>query len=464
MKPPVKRIIQLGCLVLLGVVVVFLVIQMLLNFGDVAAAVGGTLAALRSIVVGCVMAYLLYPLARLAEQFLLAHKVRRKPARAFSTLFALLILLILLVMFAYFIIPQLVVSLPPLVQNLPAMIERFYAQVSGFLSDHGISSDILDDLFRRVEKFFQTWLRDDPFSRILELAGRIRSAAKNILNFIIGIIVMVYVLSGRDQFVGQAKKLLFALCRKRSTCNRILVHFRAINRIFSGFVSGKLLDSLIIGILCGIGLSILRIPYVPLISVIIGITNIIPVFGPFFGAIPSALLLLLTDPGKCLIFIIFIVVLQQIDGNVIGPKILGDSTGLPAFWVLFALLLFNHLMGFWGMLLGVPLFASFSYLFWEGVNTLLRKKKLPVTTGAYLNVKEIGEDGHFTALEHAPIVFPPLLFGEDSLLSRLKARLARAQESEDEADGPEEDFRAGEEPSGPADAPAEDEAPGRSER
>ncbi|MFR6378849.1 MAG: AI-2E family transporter [Evtepia sp.] len=119
-----------------------------------------------------------------------------------------------------------------------------------------------------------------------------------------------------------------------------------INRIFTNFVSGKLLDSLIIGLLCAACLAILRIPYAGLISTIVGITNIIPVFGPFFGAIPSAFLLLLTDPYKCLVFLIFIVILQQVDGNIIGPKILGDSTGLSAFWVLFSLLLFNHLMGF----------------------------------------------------------------------------------------------------------------------
>ncbi|MFQ9412205.1 MAG: AI-2E family transporter [Evtepia gabavorous] len=153
----------------------------------------------------------------------------------------------------------------------------------------------------------------------------------------------------------------------------ILKHLRAINRIFSGFVSGKLLDSLIIGIICGICLSLLHMPYAMLISVIVGITNIIPVFGPFFGAIPSAFILLLTDPGKCLIFIVFVIILQQVDGNIIGPKILGDSTGLSAFWVLFALLLFNHLMGFWGMLLGVPLFASFYYLLREFINARLRK-------------------------------------------------------------------------------------------
>ena len=441
MKPPVKKILFYGCFVLLSVVAVFLVIQFLLHFGDISAALGETVAALRAIVLGCVMAYLLYPLARFAEHFLLAHKVKKRAARTLSSMFALLVLLVLLVMFAYFIIPQLVVSLPPLVQSLPSMLDRFYIRLSGFLSGHGVSTDVLDDVFRRIETFFRGWLQDDPLSRVLDLAGRIKDAAQSVLNFVIGIIVMVYVLSGRDDFISQGKKFLFAVCRNRNICNHILTHLRTINSIFSGFVSGKLLDSLIIGILCGICLSILRIPSVPIISVIIGVTNIIPVFGPFFGAVPSALLLLLTDPGKCLIFIIFIVVLQQIDGNVIGPKILGGSTGLPAFWVLFALLLFNHIMRFWGMLLGVPLFASFAYLLRELINFLLRRKGLPVNEKAYLNIESIDESGRIRYQKASVIDFPPLFRGEDSLLARLRRNLKKRSDrardpADEEEDGP----------------------------
>ena len=171
------------------------------------------------------------------------------------------------------------------------------------------------------------------------------------------------------------------------------------------------LDSLIIGIICGICLSLLHMPYAMLISVIVGITNIIPVFGPFFGAIPSAFILLLTDPGKCLIFIVFVIILQQVDGNIIGPKILGDSTGLSAFWVLFALLLFNHLMGFWGMLLGVPLFASFYYLLGEFINARLRKKSLPLETQEYVHVSGIDEKGSISYLPPPVIEFHPLFRG-----------------------------------------------------
>ena len=215
------------------------------------------------------------------------------------------------------------------------------------------------------------------------------------------------------------------MCKNRSTCDTILKHVRVINRIFGGFVSGKLLDSLIIGILCFVVLSILNMPYTMIISLIVGITNIIPVFGPFFGAIPSAILLLLTNPAKCLVFIIFILILQQVDGNIIGPKILGDSTGLPAFWVLFSLLLFNHLMGFWGMLLGVPLFASFYYLLREFINAKLGKKDLPKATQDYINVSGIDEDGTLHYTEPKRIQFYPLVKGDNSYWAQFRAWLDR---------------------------------------
>ena len=438
MRPRNKRILSWAGLVLLGIVAVFIVIQALLHFGDITAALRGVVTALRAIIVGCVLAYLLYPLARFAEQFLLYHKVKKKAARTLSTLFALLILMVLLLMFAYFIIPQLVVSLPPLLQNLPSMIESFDSQITQFLAEHGVSTDVVSDVFQRVEDFFKGWLQDDPLAALAEVLTRAKNAAQGVLHFIIGIIVMVYVLLGRDQFVGQGKKLLYATVKRRTTCNAILYHLRNINKIFSGFVSGKLLDSLIIGIICGVVLSILRMPYTPLISVVVGVTNIVPVFGPFFGAIPSALLLLLTDPGKCVIFLIFIVILQQVDGNIIGPKILGDSTGLSAFWVLFALLLFNHIMGFWGMLLGVPLFASFYYLLREFINAKLKKKDLPEASEDYVKIMGISPSGTITYAEPKGVQFPALFKGEDSLFSRLKRRMNQAEKSPEDLPSPDD--------------------------
>ncbi len=435
MKLPIKKLLLYGGLLLLALAVVFLVIQALLNLSGLAAGLKGILDSLRAIVLGCVMAYLLYPLTRFAEQFLLYHKVTPQAARVLSTTFSTCVLLALIVLFAYFIIPQLVFNVPPLIQSLPSMVTDFSRQVSEYLAAHGQSTEIITSFSDKIATAFNQWLQADPLSALMDLAGRVATAARGVLNFIIGIIVMVYLLMSRDQFIGQGKKLLFALCKKRATCDVILKHLRAINQIFSGFVSGKLLDSLIIGIICGICLSLLKMPYAMLISIIVGITNIIPVFGPFFGAIPSAFILLLTDPGKCLIFILFIIILQQVDGNIIGPKILGDSTGLSAFWVLFSLLLFNHLMGFWGMLLGVPLFASFYYLLREFVNSRLRQRDLPVRTKDYIHVAGIEENGTITYLPPPAIQFQPLFRGEDSLWARLR-RKGRPAEKDDPSEPP----------------------------
>lgn len=441
---PIKKILLYSCLALLGIVVVFLVCRALLDMENIGDSIRGIFDSLRAILLGCVMAYLLYPLARFSEQFLLYHNVKKKTARAMATGFSTFVLLLLIVLFVYFIVPQLLFNLPSLVESIPGMIRDFSNRLADYLQSHGQSVEILQKVSDRVTESFNAWLQEDPLSALVDLASRVAAVAKSLLNFIIGIIVMVYLLMSRDQFVGQGKKILFALCRNRRTCDTILKHLRVINVIFSGFVSGKLLDSLIIGIICGVCLTILQMPYVLLISVIIGITNIIPVFGPFFGAIPSAFLLLLTDPKKCLIFIIFIVILQQVDGNVIGPKILGDSTGLSAFWVLFALLLFNHLMGFWGMLLGVPLFASFYYLLREFVNARLRKRNLPVATQEYVNIGGIDERGTITYIVPKTIQFRPLFRGEDSVWNRMRQGLKRpffgkkSPSKEEEDTGPDE--------------------------
>ena len=153
--------------------------------------------------------------------------------------------------------------------------------------------------------------------------------------------------------------------------------------IFNGFISGKLVDSLIVGIICFVCLSLLKIPYGLLISVIVGVTNIIPMFGPFIGAVPSAFLLLLVSPAKCLVFIVFVIILQQVDGNIIGPRILGNSTGLSALYVTVAMLLFGKLMGFLGMIVGVPLFATLYYIVKRLAEYSLGKQGLPTDTDKY---------------------------------------------------------------------------------
>ena len=194
----------------------------------------------------------------------------------------------------------------------------------------------------------------------------------------------------KEKFKAQSKKLLYTFF-SNDRVNIILENTRYTDKVFGGFFAGKLVDSLIIGILCVIFMILFKMPYPLIIAVIVGITNIIPYFGPFIGAIPSALLVLLVDPSKCIGFLIFIFVLQQFDGNILGPKILGSKTGLSSFWVLFSLLIFGGLFGMVGMILGVPLF-SILYSFLNGViKRRLKSKKLPQDSKDYEKLLYISE-------------------------------------------------------------------------
>ena len=215
------------------------------------------------------------------------------------------------------------------------------------------------------------------------------------MSIFIGIIVAIYLLKGKRVFAAQAKKITYGVCRKK-TADTIIHYVRISNNMFSGFISGKIVDSTIIGIICFILMTIFRMPYALLVSVIVGVTNVIPVFGPYIGAIPSALLILLVSPVQALYFIILVAILQQVDGNIIGPAILGESTGLSAFWVLFSILFFGGFWGIVGMLVGCPLFAVIYTIAKDFINYCLEKRKLSTDTQTYVNLKtiEAGRDGY----------------------------------------------------------------------
>ena len=191
---------------------------------------------------------------------------------------------------------------------------------------------------------------------------------------------------------------------------------------------GKLLDSLIIGILSFIVCSILKFPYTPIIAVFVGVTNVIPIFGPFLGAIPSAFLILLVSPRQCLYFIIFIIALQQFDGNILGPKILGNSTGLSSFWVMFAILIFGGLFGFVGMAIGVPLFAVIYSIVSEYINHLLKKRGLSEDTNDYRGDKRL--DAETREFVHAETTVPPVSARERRAAARAKEQQKNESKTE----------------------------------
>ena len=246
-----------------------------------------------------------------------------------------------------------------------------------------------------TEGWLQNAFTRFDMKRLLDFLTGVSSSIFVLINFVknwlIGLIVMVYLLNIKDHLITQAKKIVYG-CLSVRWANHVIEEMRFVHRMFGGFIIGKILDSLIIGVICFVGTSLLHIPYALLVSVIVGVTNVIPFFGPFIGAIPSGILVLLVSPIQCLVLLIWILVLQQFDGNILGPKILGNSTGLASFWVLFSILIFGGLFGFVGMIIAVPGFAVIYDLVNKAVNHSLRMKRLSLKTADYEGLDYIDEE------------------------------------------------------------------------
>ncbi len=261
---------------------------------------------------------------------------------------------------------------------MPGSVSKFIATIQngrfGKLEVTGRISEFLTSLTDELEKWI-TALIPQAQTYIVQFTSGVISVVRGLLNFVIGIIVAVYVLMIKERLIGQMKKMVYAVC-KPTAGNIVLETMHKADEIFGGFIIGKIVDSAIIGVICYIGCSILRIPDALLVSVIIGVTNIIPAFGPFIGAVPAVFLVIIQSPWHALYLVIFIIVLQQVDGNIIGPKILGSSTGLTSFWVMFAILIGGGMLGFLGMLLGVPAYGNGCLC--EGFGSRCKDKVVPV--------------------------------------------------------------------------------------
>ena len=369
---------------------------------------------LRPIFYGLVLAFLLLPIQRGIYEFLQEwlkeiwvnwprkNGMLRFASILLSLAFAVLVVYILLAM----VLPQLYSSIVGLVNACPGYIDSVQQWLTDFFRDnpdlqeavlpyYNSASESLEKWFTEngLLSNFQSadatieWVQEEVFPRLSGVFSGVYAGLWAMVmllkDLLIALIVSVYVLVRKDKFAAQSKKITYSIFPTR-IADFLVEETRSAYRILSGFINGKLLDSLIIGIIALVCCNLLKFPYPMLLAVIIGVTNVIPFFGPFIGAIPCALLILLVSPLQCLYFCIFILVLQQFDGNILGPKILGDSTGLDSFWVLFSILLFGGLFGFAGMVLGVPVFAMFYSVISRLVRYGLRKKSLPEDTAVYL--------------------------------------------------------------------------------
>lgn len=376
----------------------------LLRFPDLSDGIAKIISTIKPIIYGLVIAYLLNPIIKKVDQYLVPvlEKKLKKPegryaiSRSCGIILALFTLLLVILTLFYMLIPQLYQSIRDLVIDFPDQMQDVMVFINNIELEHGATRNLLQTVVQEATDMFEKWLRTDLLTQVNNIMSGLTVGIMNfvgaLLDLLVGVIVSIYVLYNKDTFSHQAKKVVYAVFTPEHA-NLLLHVTKKSHEIFGGFIIGKIIDSIIIGVLCFFGCSLLKIPYVMLISVIVGVTNVIPYFGPFIGAIPSAILILLVDPLKGLYFIIFIIFLQQLDGNFIGPKILGGSTGLSSFWVIFAILISGGLFGFAGMILGVPTFAVILYLVRLWLNHRLEKKNLPTASDYYDEMSYVGNDG-----------------------------------------------------------------------
>ena len=446
-----RKYFFMGLTFFLSACAVILFLMLLMHLGEVSEELDKLLKILTPIIDGLVLTYILAPIVNSIENKWIYAKFSarifkgreegekrgraKRKVRSVSIFITFVIFLLIMVGFFAIIIPGIAESIQKISKNLPVYQWNLTVWVDKMLVKYPALDDAYNNLMNNFSDPINEWINTNVFGKVNEFAGVVLSGGisliKSLFNFIIGMIISLYLLGSKELMIGQAKKIAYALMKK-DTANAFIYNVRYTNKIFQDFFVGKILDSIVIGLLCFIATTILRTPYALLISIIIGVTNIIPFFGPFIGAIPSAILVLLVDPKQCLYFVILIIVLQQLDGNVIGPLILGQKTGLSGFWVIFAITLFGGLFGFPGMLLGVPIFA----VIYTGVSSFIRaklkEKGLKDNTKQYVHVDYINEDGEYVRLPKEDI--KGVMSGKD-----FKAFFTHKKKAEN----PEEDKKKG---------------------
>ena len=377
----------------------------LLRLDSITNAVSMVIDVLKPILYGMVIAYLLNPIVKQVDRILVPRLEKymqknraKKCSRGIGVILSLVFLFALITALCNMLIPELVKSIRDLIITLPGQLNNVVDWFNHLQASDTAMGILMRNALEEGTTTLQNWLRTDLMPQVNTIMSNLTVGVLNILNevlnFLIGLIVSVYLLFSKEQYSAQCKKMTYAFL-KTNHANMLLHLTKKSNEIFGGFIIGKIIDSAIIGVLCFIGLSLIKMPYTLLVSVIVGVTNVIPFFGPYIGAIPSAFLILLSDPKKGLYFIIFILVLQQIDVNVIGPKILGNSTGLSPFWVVFSILIGGGMFGFVGMIMGVPTFAVIYYIISMITSQRLERKNLPLTTVHYGVKSYVNEKGEF---------------------------------------------------------------------
>ncbi|MBP5528800.1 MAG: AI-2E family transporter [Lachnospiraceae bacterium] len=389
-------------LVVLSIVVLF---NFLLNQNvAIRNAIAALVKILLPIILGFVIAFLVNPLMKWFEVSFFTIFDKKAPDRRYlpkwkknlyrvlSMVFSYLFILILLACFIIAVIPQISDSIVNISILFPKYKENFLDWFNNLTLKYPEVYKYLGNYIKENEEIINDWTDTKLVPWLTQLASKssvyLLLLFQALKDFVIGFIVSIYVLSKKELFKGQAKKIVYSIFNAKNG-NVIIKNVRMASDKFAGFIIGKIVDSFIIGILCFIGCQIMRVEYPVLLALIIGVTNIIPFFGPIIGAIPCLFLLLVINPLHALYFLIFVIILQQLDGNFIGPKILGSSTGISSFWVIFAITVFGGFWGIPGMIIGVPLMAVIYTLIQSALDITLRNKELSRDTDDYIYLDHI---------------------------------------------------------------------------
>lgn len=356
-------------------IVLFLALS---NIGKIGNAIDYTMSILSPIFTGIIVAFLLNIFVRLFETKLLTvlwrkNKFLDKHKRAISIILAVIVALLIIILLLVFIIPQLSNSISRLTNGIPRYVEQLQTWLNEIARDFNISDNIIKTLEQNWQSIL-TSVTDVASTAIPGIVNTTMNISTGILNFVLGIIISIYLLSSKESLIRALKKVVIAVFPDRAA-NQIIGVCSEANETLNRFIAGQVTEAFILGVLCFIGMTIFRFDYPLLISVIIGVTAVIPILGAYIGVIPAVFILLLINPMKALWFIVFIIVLQQFEGNVIYPKVVGGAVGINGLWVLVAIVVGGSLFGVIGMLLGVPAISVLLSVFRRVINHRLEKKK-----------------------------------------------------------------------------------------
>ena len=387
-----------------AVIVIALVISLIFSkLGPIATAISTIISTVSSVLYGVVMAFLMAPVydrigiwvGEILSLLFPKWKKSDKYAKMVATLACLVILILVVFALIMMIIPELVNSITNVISYAPSGTQNLEAWLKDILNKNPNLEKLIIgnylDISARLSDIATTTVLPNVNTYIKNLSSGVINALGVVVNIIIGLMVMMYLLNMKTTLASQAKKIVYAVAGVKIG-NEIVTEARYTKNMFEKFIVGKIIDSIIIGIINYVFMAIIHMPYALLISVVVGVTNVIPFFGPFIGAIPSIILLLLISPVTALQFAVWILVLQQVDGNIIGPKILGQTTGLPSFWVLFSILLFGGLFGIVGMIIAVPTWAIIYRTISRLSEHFLKKKGLEPDSKHYMDLDHIDEE------------------------------------------------------------------------